>query len=198
MFRLHHIHRAINCATGASISLNNLVNLLLTNETISLAFEEGRLVIVSNGNVVFFTTTPKYSAEVHEFLQKQKLVRSLRKEVKDIEKQLKAYSTPELPNGDKLPSFLSEERQHTVIEAMKQPVVDLSLLKAGDKVVFRDNTEHTVKTVVCNQNNTYKSSIPYLINFMSKSKSKGSFGKNGNYLPSGCSHPYDIVKVIPR
>ena len=177
MFKLQHVHRAINCATGATIKLNNLVNLLLTNETISLAFEEDRLVIVSNGNVVFFTTTSEYSAEVHEFLQKQKLVRSLRKEVKDIEKQLKTYLTPDLPGGDKMPSFLVEE-----------PIC-VATLKRGDLVKLRDSTKLCVSSVTYTEYAQY----PYRVHFTTGTSK--TYLEDGRYSLASKTTEYDIVEV---
>jgi len=185
MFKLHHIQSAVSCITGVQIHPFQITNTMMGNECpVSLAFEGDKVVVVNNGQVVFYTTTKEYSADVQKFLDITRALRNTRKDVKGMEKQLKVYSAPDLPDGDKLPSLLSEEQQ-------KDPIC-VGTLKRGDLVKLRDGTKLCVSSVTYTEYAQY----PYRVHFTTGTSK--TYLEDGRYSLASKTTEYDIVEVIHK
>ena len=203
MFKLHHIQLAVSCITGVQICKDNIVNAMMGNQfPVSLAFEGDKVVIVNQGNVVFYTTTPEYSDDVQKFLDLTRAIRNMRKDLKGMEKQAKAYSSA--------PDKESEEKlQQKVLVAMKRPIppVDLSELKEGDRVRLRNGTVVTIYCIEHKPNGRgHTTNRPYLVDFVEgvgyvggyKEYRGGRFySTDGKYYLEDTS-PFDIVEVISQ
>lgn len=176
MFKLHHIQSAVSCITGVQIHPFQITNTMMGNECpVSLAFEGDKVVVVNNGQVVFYTTTKGYADEVQKFLDITRALRNMRKDVKGMEKQVKAYSAPDLP---------AEEQQ-------KEAVL-VSTLKHGDFVKRRDGMELCVSSVTY----TEYADFPYRVYFTSGTSK--TYLEDGRYSLESKTTEYDIVEVIHK
>lgn len=185
MFKLHHIQLAVSCITGVQICKDNIVNAMMdTKCPISLAFEGDKVVIVSQGNVVFFTTTPEYSTDVQKFLDLTRSLRNMRKDVKGMEKQAKVYSAPDTKVVGDIPA----------VPKRPLPSVDLSTLKAGDKVRLRKGVTYLVIHLTKSPFNCTK--YPYWL-LLDNHDYIASYDEAGNFL-TDIAHHEDIIEIISQ
>ena len=186
MFKLHHIQLAVSCITGVQICKDNIVNAMMGNQCpVSLAFEGDKVVIVNQGDVVFYTTTPEYSEDVQKFLDITYALRNMRKDLKGMEKQAKEYSSPDTNSA--------EERQIEVMISMKTvpTTVDLSRVKQGDQIHMRSGTVLTLVSV--EKSRDPYAEYPYSLLFADKTYAT-CFDARGNFVKHAL-HGFDIIKI---
>ena len=193
MFKLHHIQLAVSCITGVQICKDNIVNAMMGNQCpVSLAFEGDKVVIVNQGDVVFYTTTPEYSEDVQKFLNITRSLRNMRKDIKGMEKQAKAYSATD-----------DAKVVICIPVAMKRPIppVDLSKLKEGDRVRLRNGTVVTIYCIEHKPNGRgHTTNRPYLVDFVGGYKEYvgGRFYSTDGKFYLEDTSPFDIVEVISQ
>lgn len=198
MFKLHHIQSAVSCITGVQIHPFQITNTMMGTECpVSLAFEGDKVVVVNNGQVVFYTTTKGYADEVQKFLDITRSLRNTRKDVKGMEKQLKAYSAPDLASGDTIPALLVKQLDASLpaeVKVMREGngTIDLDLVKKGDTVFLRKGSELTIAAVDSNCDCT--DLLQYCITFTNNNYSY--YRQDGCFAPNGRENQSDIVKVI--
>lgn len=186
MFKLHHIQSAVSCITGVQIHPFQITNTMMGNECpVSLAFEGDKVVVVNNGQVVFYTTTKGYSDDVQKFLDITRALRNMRKDLKGMEKQAKEYSSPDTNSA--------EERQIEVMISMKTvpTTVDLSMVKQGDQIHMRSGKVLTLVSV--EKSRDPYADYPYSLLFAGKTYAN-CFDARGNFVKHAF-HGFDIIKI---
>ena len=127
MFQLNQIAGAVHALTGETVDPEGLAAMLLAETPMTVLFKDGSFVMVANARVVhgsyeYAHSFERYMSLVHDLDYAQQTVHG-------IEQELEAY-------GNK-PLYVYDE---------PKPVVDLSTIELGDKVVYRSDraTKHPV------------------------------------------------------